>query len=259
MSLIATGLTTAATIAKRETIKAVTQYLKDQVIGRWSEYRANRFLTSLLDEVHKERDVKSTSSDLNDILRSIANSENQTSALFDAYRRVVLSASRDLGPMVIGLLTAKIVLDDRIASEDEERVFEAAEILTDKDFEAFQAWINYLRADPSYAHAINNRDLLNEQMPPIVITVRGGDVQSPIDFFPGKGPQFSKNRGPLNLYEEVGPFAHKLRNIGLLSESSQEHDVLGEYTSFSQSVLVHPACEVLCQLSLRAAEAAATM
>ncbi|WP_321949368.1 hypothetical protein [Paraburkholderia sp. J10-1] len=82
---------------------AVGDCLKDTAIARLSTLRADQFLAAFVDEVRKEADVITTSANLDDLLNAIAKNEKRTSALFDAYRRVALSASRVIGPKVIGM------------------------------------------------------------------------------------------------------------------------------------------------------------
>lgn len=136
-------------------VDALYELVKDRVIGRWSEHRAKSFFESFLDEVRKEKDVRSTSAELNDLLGAVANSEAQTSAIFDAYRRVALSASKDIGPMVIGLLTARIVLEDRSADEIEEMAFQGAEVLNDRDFASLLAWMErFVHSETSYSSQV---------------------------------------------------------------------------------------------------------
>lgn len=243
MSLIATGLATAKTIAEREAIKAATSYLKEKVIGRWSEYRANKFLSALIEEVRKERDVKFTSADLNDMLNSIASSEKQTSALFDAYRRVALSASKDMGPMIIGLLTAEVILDDRDPTDDEELIFEAAETLKDRDFELLDSWLGY--AYPQAGTELDDTQGFS------IIAKSGPEESGGISML----QMAAGDQTPLDIAKDVGPFAVKLKNIGLLGESVAPRTP-GKLSSTRYLVLVSPACRKLHRLSIRAKQAA---
>ncbi|WP_049123490.1 hypothetical protein, partial [Burkholderia cenocepacia] len=73
---ISTATAVAKQLAEKEALKMATQYFKDHLIGRWSEYRANRFFDALLDEIRKEKDVRFESADLNDMLRAMSNSDN---------------------------------------------------------------------------------------------------------------------------------------------------------------------------------------
>lgn len=255
MALITTAVVvkTAHSIAEREAIKAATNFFKDQVIGRWSEHRAERFLLAFLDEIRKEEDVKTTSANLNDMLKLVAEKAEQTSALFDAYRRVALSASKDIGPMIVGLLTAKIVLEGRDASEYEEQIFEAAEILNDRDFDAFHSWMTYLHAGDQYGESFKEWAALGS-LQPISVLVRGGSSLPP-----GVSLDHSAILGlddtSFDLFQEVGPFALKLKSVGLITEKTQPRGHPKNPDGINYYVMVSPACERLHELCVRAQRA----
>jgi len=84
----------AQQLAEKQAVGAAMQYFKSSVVERWSVYRAQKFFEVFLEEVRKESDSRFDSADLNDMLRNVAPTDMQSSALFDAYRRVALSASR---------------------------------------------------------------------------------------------------------------------------------------------------------------------
>jgi len=249
-----------------QTKSAIFDLIKDKAIGRWSEHRAKRFLDSFVDEVRKELDVNTTSANLNDMLQSVAKSEDQTSALFDAYRRVALSASKDMGPMVIGLLTARIVLQDREASEIEEMVFEGAEVLKDKDFSDLQAWMDWVHKDKQYSLALAGQEGIGAERTSIPFMVKG--EKTPVYLTQEPPPtnavttnfayllQTNKDETPLNIFRDVGPFALKLRNAGLLEEEAQPRGHPRNPSGTNYFVLISPACEELNKLSLRAGQAA---
>lgn len=249
---------------------AIADFIKKEAIGRWSEHRAKKFLDAFVGEVMKEHDVKTTSADLNDMLQSIAKSEDQTSALFDAYRRVALSASKDIGPMVIGLLTAKIVSGDREASEIEEMVFEGAEVLKDKDFLDFQSWMTHVHADQDYSTTLfqNTKD---GREPSAIAFMAKGEKSNPAYLTPtspgasralttasyeAQLQQSGTQETPLNIFNDIGPFALKLRNVGLLQEEERPRGHPRNPSGTNYFVLVSPACEELYGLSSRAAQAA---
>src|ERR1700737_4432035 len=138
MDLISAAALLAKKAAEREAISRVTK----AVVSRWSDYRAERFLDAFVDEVRKEQDVLRESANLNDYLDLIAKDEARSSALFDAYRRVCLAASKSIGPQIIGLLTAQLILQKRDADDDEELIFQAAEQLNDADLVAAKYFCN---------------------------------------------------------------------------------------------------------------------
>ncbi|MCP2086069.1 UNVERIFIED_ORG: hypothetical protein J2Y81_002086 [Paraburkholderia sediminicola] len=240
--------------------------VKDNVIGRWSQHRAQKFFDAFLDEVRKEQDVMTTSADLNDMLQAIADNDEQTSTIFDAYRRVALSASKDIGPMAIGLLTARIVLENRTANEIEEMVFEGAETLNDRDFTSFIAWMQgFVHDDSSYKSELAQQRAAGMQPAPIPVLVKGG-YQPPVTVTTtGRAPTVTyqprvpmiNDESPLNLFNDIGPFALKLRNIGLIEESTAPRGHPRNPDGMLYYVRVSPACERLYELAARAGEAAA--
>lgn len=255
----------AADLALSKAKDKLFDLVKDNVIGRWSEHRAQKFFDAFLDEVRKEQDVLTTSAPLNDMLQAIADSDERTSTIFDAYRRVALSASKDIGPMVIGLLTARIVLEDRTASEIEEMVFEGSEVLNDRDFASLLSWMEFAHADGEYRKALDSQKLSIGQNGPIPILVKGG-YQPPLSITQtGRAPTITyqprvpaiTDESPLNLFSDIGPFALKLRNIGLLEESTSQRGHPRNPDGTNYFVRVSPACEALYELAVRASEAAA--
>ncbi|CAG4885727.1 hypothetical protein [Paraburkholderia saeva] len=256
----------AADFALDKAKDALFDMVKDKVIGRWSEHRARQFFEAFIDEVRQEDDVLTTSAELNDMLQSIANDDERTSAIFDAYRRVALSASKDIGPMVIGLLTAHIVLEGRAADEIEEMVFEGAEVLNDRDFTSLQAWMKgFVHDDMEYKKELENQALGIGSRGPIAVLVKGG-YQPPVTITrTGVAPTISyqprvpmtNDESPLNLFDDIGPFALKLRNIGLLEVSTSPRGHPRNPDGTNYYVRVSPACEQLYGLAVRASEAAA--
>ncbi|MEI7462422.1 MAG: hypothetical protein WCK15_23745, partial [Pirellula sp.] len=66
--------------------------------------------------------------------------DSKSAALFDAYRRVSLSASPTIGPRIIALVTARIIAEARDASPTDERIMAVAELLTDAEFVEAKDW-----------------------------------------------------------------------------------------------------------------------
>ncbi|MFP3558569.1 hypothetical protein SB861_49110 [Paraburkholderia sp. SIMBA_049] len=234
----------------------VVDFLKEKAIGRWSEHRARRFLSSFIEEVRRERDVLTTSADLNEMLLDIGKHDKQTSALFDAYRRVALSASKDLGPMIVGLLTANLVLEDREATRSEEQIFGAAEILNDRDFESFHAWMSYLHSEESYRAAVSEW-MSGQNLVPFALLVRGGSAL-PETIALDTATLFGPEEQSFDIYTEVGAFAHKLKSVGLLSESVQPRGYPRNPQGNNYFVRIQPVIERLYELLLRSKQASDT-
>lgn len=245
MSPITTSAVVAGAkhIAEKEAIKTLVQYFKEKVIGRWSEHRADRFFSAFVDEVRKEKDIRFESADLNDMLRMIAASDKQTAVLFDAYRRVALSASKDVGPMVIGMLTAAIALEDRDATTDEELIFQGAEALNDRDFDDLHKWLEYAR---TVDNASDEGEVLN------VLIKTGPEQPAGVSLLRvGAGIDDM----PMNIAEDLGVFALKLKNIGLLAETMRRRENPREVGATRYYAVISVACQRLDQLAARAKSA----
>lgn len=104
------------------------------VVRRWTQRRANEFFTAFLHAVQEEERTGRSSHDLNTLLKKILDDEKSSETLFDAYRHVAFAQSKIIGPRVIGILTARLILDGRMATDEEEGVFLASESMTDSEF-----------------------------------------------------------------------------------------------------------------------------
>ncbi|MEW6370245.1 MAG: hypothetical protein AB1584_04870 [Pseudomonadota bacterium] len=237
--MITTGglIAGAQALAESELKKQAIKYLKDSVIEKWSGYRADKFFKAFLEEVRKESDSRYDSADLNDMLRKVAANDKQSSAIFDAYRKVALSASKDIGPMIIGVLTAIIVLEDREAAIDEELIFQAAETLNDLDFNNLVNW--WSRKD---------KRVIEER----------GSLKIFVKYGPHQPPGISMGRQasgiddvPLDVVSDVGIYALKLKNLGMLTELRVPRANPAVAGATEYFVIASPACRRLCEIAER--------
>ncbi|MBU9643535.1 hypothetical protein [Burkholderia gladioli] len=199
-------------MAKNMAMKQAQEFVKKKVIERWSQYRADKFYEAFLYEVAKQADSKFQSASLDDLLEKIGKRDTATSAIWDAYRHVCLSASKEIGPRVIGLLVAEIVQEDRTADESEERLFQAAENLTDADFESFIEFLKTAErhsADSSFGHWRRTAEpiyLIDKQE--AWADYEQGALESPT---------------PINLGDLLGLWAARLRSLGIVLDDRVEH------------------------------------
>ncbi|THC43985.1 hypothetical protein [Massilia sp. Mn16-1_5] len=228
----------AQNLAQEQAVSGVIEYFKSAVIERWSTYRAEKFFKLFLEEIRKESDSRFESADLNEMLRQVAPTDKQSSALFDAYRRVALSASKDIGPMIIGMLTAGIVLEDRQASNDEELIFQAAEVLNDRDFDDLHKW--WPKNDNKVVEADGSLHIFIKKGPDQPPGISLGRVGSGVDDV------------PINLARELGIFALKLKNTGLLAEMKLPRQNISVVGATQYFVIASTACQRLYELAARA-------
>lgn len=99
------------------------------VLQRCAERRAVNFLESFLKEIEAAKGKRQS---LPQVLDKYLEDETSQEYIFAAYRKVIFSASKDIGPKIIGLITANALLKGK--NEFDELVGMAAESLTDNDF-----------------------------------------------------------------------------------------------------------------------------
>lgn len=170
------------------------------MIRRWSQWRAERFFRALVEGLSEgaisEQDA------LERIERALED-EGKSQALFDSYRRVCLSASRDTGPKLIGLLTARILSEGRAtASEVEEKLFMAAERLSDNELKAL---LDFLRE----AAMQNDGQITGAGR----VFVKSHSEQDD-----SKCPGAKIDISPLDLGDSYGSWALKAASAGILSQ-----------------------------------------
>ncbi|MGO4702435.1 hypothetical protein [Dyella sp. 2RAB6] len=124
---------TLSSLVGGQLLKAGAALIKDRVIARWSKYRADRFLEALVEAVRFEMDHGVPEEELNDVLNRMMAKEANTEAVFEAYRRVCLSRSKEVGPRMIGIMTATLLLEERQPTAVEDSILDVAENLTDSE------------------------------------------------------------------------------------------------------------------------------
>ena len=117
-------------------MEALGQRFQTEVIQRWTKPRAQNFFEAFCQEVLKESSVQNNGN-ADVLLDMILEDDVRSEVLFDSYRRVCMARSRDMGPRIIGLLTAQVIANGAKATNSEEQIFMAAEQLTDDELLAF--------------------------------------------------------------------------------------------------------------------------
>src|SRR6185369_2922943 len=103
--------------------------VKSGVIARWTRKRMEAFITAFCKQVAEGTNEASLEANLT----AIVEDDQKSQALFDAYRRVALSASPELGPRIIALVTARIVGESRQPTVEEDKIMMAAERMNDAE------------------------------------------------------------------------------------------------------------------------------
>src|SRR4051794_3456477 len=94
------------TIVAKPLVGAMAKRFGGAVVERWTRYRAECFLQSFVKAVQFEHASGVESEETDRLLNKILEDENNSQILFDAYRTVCFSKSKEVGPRIVGLLTA---------------------------------------------------------------------------------------------------------------------------------------------------------
>ncbi len=128
-----------------QSIEFGTKYIlgkfSQHIIDRWSKRRAENFFNKFIEILATENDNNCFSMELQKMLDSIINDELKSQVLFESYRKVCLSASCNLGPRLIAVITARLIIESRVATPEEERICMAAEVLSDSELNQFAKYI----------------------------------------------------------------------------------------------------------------------
>lgn len=128
---------TASTWVAKKVADIAKERFKQFVIERWTKHRAEAFFESFSESLLKADEGGIYESKLDEQLDEILKDETKSEVLFDAYRKVAFSASRELGPRIIGILVGMLVAKGQRASESEEKVLLAASELNDSELYSF--------------------------------------------------------------------------------------------------------------------------
>lgn len=101
------------------------------VIERWTRRRAEQFFEQFQTKIVECKFLGDNQVEIAKEIDSIISTELGSEVVFDAYRSVSLAKSKVIGPRIIGVLTAEICLEQRLADESEELFFSVAESLSD--------------------------------------------------------------------------------------------------------------------------------
>jgi hypothetical protein len=135
------------------------------VIERWTRYRAEQFFEAFIEALSFETCAAAENQEVDERLTAILDDETSREVLFDAYRRVCLSRSKRLGPRIVGLLTGRLVLEGRMADDTEERVFAAAESLSDTELiEFMKSYHEHRRKAEGVTNSLSEHHMVGESV-----------------------------------------------------------------------------------------------
>lgn len=204
---------------KGQLIDRVVGGFRTHVIERWTKRRAETFFKQFCLTV--SADSESTDPDqLDEMLDRLLRDETCSEILFDAYRSVCFSRSKEMGPKIIAILAAELVLKRRRANLEEDELFWAAENLDDEELREFAAFF-----DKEHERAQQPPEKPSRYSSTATLGENGNAVR--ICWYK---EQFDSNTrtsdpvsvAPMNLTENVGSWAEKLRSRGILTDDVKE-------------------------------------
>lgn len=195
----------------------------------WLERRGREFWSRFQRSVAEDSGVAVSGAALDGCLEELLRDETKMEVVSEAARSAFLSKSRTVGPRVIALLAARIVLEDRTATANEELVLDACEALSDSDLRSLRDYLADRKAS------------------------RDGQVRAYVTS-EARDTTFSFSSakiGPPDLTREIGPWANKLEAIGLFHqevEESLEEERGTSQTSFDSWLVISAAAMKLAAL-----------
>lgn len=181
-------------LAVKTSAQWIGQRFKTLVVERWSRRRAEIFFEAFVIHLQDTENSGRSISELEPLLAEMLDDDAKSEILFEAYRRVCLSASFSLGPRIIAVITARLIKQGRIASPQEERILMVAETFGDNDLMEL--------ADYLSSHPLTDYEL-----------ELGHDTEDSNWIYGNK-----IGIGPINLGENVGNWCLKLANCGLVTQ-----------------------------------------
>lgn len=190
----------------------VSSSFRINVIERWSRHRAQNFFQQFCDEVQIEL-AGGHSDELEPLLDKMLQDEHSSELLFDAYRRVSLSRSKTIGPRLIGVITAKLAVEQRNPTGAEIGMLDAAEQLDDSELLEFASFFSKYR---SHAAEDNHQDVTLCNSGILKIKWRSEQFDSS---WPSK---IDESISPLNLHDSCGSWAIKMEVLGIIQTDLTE-------------------------------------
>ena len=185
------------------------------VVERWSKQRSKVFFDQFCRAVYED-DPKLSSQQLAELLDKIFEDKSSSELLFDAYRSVCLSRSKDIGPRIIAIVVAEAVCEERVLTDYEERILLAAENLSDDELSRFSEFAQkQQRKVPNLLANVLDGSFATHPRPLRVIQ-RKQSLDS------GSSRRGETTIAPLNLATEIGSWAEKLSRFGLIVDDLTE-------------------------------------
>jgi len=212
---------------------------KNNVIDRWSRWRSEKFLKTFYQEIFQLINLDNPQ-ELNSYLDKIFQDEEMSEILFDAYRRVSLSRSKTIGPRIIAVVTAKLIYEKRCADTSEEILLTAAETLNDDEFVEFEYFVS---TNKKHANSKNN-EVYFDKSGNLKIKYRQEHFDSNFH------PETEISISPINLTYEIGIWAIKMKNLGIIYDEVIEKKSKYQEDSERKVYQDGESCHIIWQITI---------
>ncbi|MBI2519487.1 MAG: hypothetical protein HYV97_03695 [Bdellovibrio sp.] len=115
----------------------VMKKLGNLFITKFAHWRAESFFEQFCRDLRMEEILLLPENEFNERIEEIFENEKRQEVFYEHLRMVVMSASKEIGPRCMAFMTAKCHIEQRIASEIEDRVFLACEQMNDRELIKF--------------------------------------------------------------------------------------------------------------------------
>jgi hypothetical protein len=186
-------------------IAILSKKFSKDIVERWSRTRAINFFGALVEMMGDGSPEIDIALKLDALLESKANQE----MLFEAYRLVCLSKSREIGPRAIALLSGQIILEGRQAAGIEEPWFEVFETFSEMEliatYEFYEKCFQKVKAGDKDYRVLGS-----------TLQIKWASDDTDAGVSPGLSKEVQIDRSTFNFHEFLGPWARKLSNLGII-------------------------------------------
>ncbi len=205
---LSAGTSLAKSAAYSHAKKTIGEALK--IVCDWKN---DLFFQAFIDEFKVELEAKERNAQADQQLMKILSADTMKAVFFERTRNVFLSKSRVISPIAIGLVSAKILIEERDPTEEEERIFEALESMSDEELRAFFA--EYKTSMEKIKPAEEEKGYPRKTSDGILI------YEVDEEFDSSWSRDKTVNTGEIDHERFYGSWARKLRSCGFIQTETQ--------------------------------------
>lgn len=189
------------------------------VIERWTRHRAEKFFIEFQNKLLANRLEGDVQVNVSEEIEEILSTDIGSEVVFDAYRRVSLSKSKDIGPRIIGILTAELCIENRTTNDFEELIFSVAETLNDSEMadsvSTIKHWLSLSKHGKCKGYLAGSAYIEDDELKYVL-------DHSVIEDISYMANSKEVNLSTDSLYEEFGSGVQKLKSLGVLTTRIQQ-------------------------------------